>query len=275
MASHEVRSPLIPGRLILRYKRFLADVTIAGGVTVTATCPNTGSMLGLTTPGLDGLAFGKRQPNAQIPPHLGNDRGRSRPGTRARRHQHRTSERARGRSHRRRRHARASRLRITPPRGEIRTVEPHRSSARRRRPIHVPATSRSRTCTSCARTASRNFPTAKPSAASSTCASFPQMVAQGHRAVMVFLVQRGDASRFKLASDIDPTYAAAFRARSRSRRRNALLQLPDEPCSKSPSKGGSTLPICHPAALLFPPAPRRPPETNRRRRPYPLAQPRA
>ena len=38
------------------------------------------------------------------------------------------------------------------------------------------------------------------------------MVAEGHRAVMMFLVQRGDANRFKLASDIDPTYATAYRA---------------------------------------------------------------
>src|SRR5690349_5704783 len=43
--------PLIPGILVQRYKRFLADVTISGGVTVTAACPNTGSMLGLTKPG--------------------------------------------------------------------------------------------------------------------------------------------------------------------------------------------------------------------------------
>ncbi len=38
------------------------------------------------------------------------------------------------------------------------------------------------------------------------------MVAEGHRAVMVFLIQRGDAARLELARDIDPTYAEAFAA---------------------------------------------------------------
>jgi len=44
-------TPLVPGRLVQRYKRFLADVDLDSGERVTATCPNTGSMMGLVAPG--------------------------------------------------------------------------------------------------------------------------------------------------------------------------------------------------------------------------------
>jgi sugar fermentation stimulation protein A len=47
----QFKSPLIRGKLIRRYKRFLADVKLDTGETITATCPNTGSMLGLTEAG--------------------------------------------------------------------------------------------------------------------------------------------------------------------------------------------------------------------------------
>ncbi len=44
-------SPLIPATLIARYKRFLFDAVLEDGTEITGSCPNTGSMRGLTTPG--------------------------------------------------------------------------------------------------------------------------------------------------------------------------------------------------------------------------------
>ena len=43
--------PLVPARLISRYKRFLFDAELESGEIITGSCPNTGSMRGLTAPG--------------------------------------------------------------------------------------------------------------------------------------------------------------------------------------------------------------------------------
>ena len=43
--------PLIHGKLIKRYKRFLADIQLDDGEKITVHCPNTGTMLSCSTPG--------------------------------------------------------------------------------------------------------------------------------------------------------------------------------------------------------------------------------
>ncbi|HBK38016.1 MAG TPA: DNA/RNA nuclease SfsA, partial [Halomonas sp.] len=42
---------LVPGMLLRRYKRFLADVRLDSGEEVVAHCPNTGSMKAVNVPG--------------------------------------------------------------------------------------------------------------------------------------------------------------------------------------------------------------------------------
>lgn len=59
-------SPLIPGRLIRRYKRFLADVELADGQVVTAHCANSGSMKGCNIPDSPVLLSAQNKPSRKL-----------------------------------------------------------------------------------------------------------------------------------------------------------------------------------------------------------------
>jgi sugar fermentation stimulation protein A len=207
--------PLVPGILIQRYKRFLADVTTAGGVTVTASCPNTGSMLGLTKPGSKVWLSESDSPTRKyrhtwemieadlgLGPHLvGINTGRPNAlvteaieaGTIAELAGYATL-------HREVKYGLNSRIDVLLSGGrdprdcyvEVKNVHLMRESGL------------------------AEFPDSKTERGAKHLRELANMVAEGHRAVMVFLVQRSDAERFKLARDIDPAYAAAFQTAAAS-----------------------------------------------------------
>jgi sugar fermentation stimulation protein A len=201
-------TPLLRGKLILRYKRFLADVRLDDGRTVTATCPNTGSMLGLTAPGSVVWLSESDSPTRKYrftwemveadlgkgPVLVGINTG----------HPNKLVAEALAA-------ARIAELAGYP--GLRREVKYGRSS---RIDILLECATRG-TCyvevknvhlSRCHGLA--EFPDSVTARGVKHLAEMSDMVRAGHRAVMVYLIQRGDARKLAFARDVDPGYGAAF-----------------------------------------------------------------
>lgn len=207
-------SPLVPGRLVQRYKRFLADVILDSGEAVTAHCANPGSMLGLNAPGnrvwlsrsenaarklpwswelaeidfghgLETIGINTAHPNALFEEAI-------RGGTIAPLAGYETLRREVA-------YGKASRVDML-------------LTAADRPPCYVEV----KNVHLMRQPGLAEFPDSVTARGAKHLDELGDMVEAGHRAVMVFLIQYGGADRFALARDIDPAYAKAFdRARGR------------------------------------------------------------
>lgn len=207
-ASMRFKSPLKRGRLVQRYKRFLADVLLDDGRAVTATCPNTGSMLGLTAPGSVVWLSESDSPTRKyahtwemIETDFG--KGPTLVGINTA-HPNRIVEEA----------IKAGGIKeVTGYAGLRREVKYGLNSridllledaAKGACYVEIKNVHLSR------KPGLAEFPDCVTERGAKHLDEMTAMVAAGHRAVMIYLVQRQDAKRFSLAADVDPAYAAAF-----------------------------------------------------------------
>jgi sugar fermentation stimulation protein A len=201
-------TPLLRGTLIQRYKRFLADVKLDDGSTITATCPNTGSMIGLKEPGMTVYVSTSDSPTRKYKhtwelveadlgkgPHLVgiNTQHPNKLVEEAIRAGKVTSCRGFAELKREQKYGRNSRI-------DILLSDAVKGLAY----VEVKNVHLSR------KAGLAEFPDSVTERGAKHLVELSDMVAEGHRAVMVFLIQRADVTKLSLARDIDPIYCATF-----------------------------------------------------------------
>ncbi|WP_212523784.1 DNA/RNA nuclease SfsA [Actibacterium sp. MT2.3-13A] len=201
------QTPLVPARLLRRYKRFLADMRLEDGREVTAHCANPGSMLGLAEPGVKTwlepnddprkkLKYGWRLVDHENGHFTGVDTSVPNRALKA-----------------------ALEARQVPALAGYGTVRPEvRYGVNSRIDFLLSeegaptAYVEVKSVTLSRQPGLAEFPDSVTARGAKHLAALSEMAAQGHRAVMLFLVQRTDAARVGVAGDIDPAYARAFDA---------------------------------------------------------------
>ena len=207
-------APLIPATLVKRYKRFLADVVLESGETLTAHVANPGGMIGLAAPGSRVWLSKSDNPSRKLPYSwelvevdfgggrelVGVNTGHPNPLVGAALAAGAIPELAGYDS-----------IRREVKYGKNSRVDFLLESAKRPpcyveiKNVHLMRTKDL-----------AEFPDAKTERGAKHLEELGDMVEAGARAVMLYLIQIGSAQSFKLARDIDPKYGTAFdRARGR------------------------------------------------------------
>ncbi len=201
-------TPLIEGRLIQRYKRFLADVRLADGSLVTVACPNTGTMLGLTAAG-SRVYLSRSDSATRKYPHtwelieVDGPAGVTLVGINTGHPNGLVAEAIA-----------ASRIPLLAGYEGLRREVKYGRNSRidilledaSRPPCYVEVKN-----VHLGRVAGlAEFPDCRTERGVKHLAEMSDMVRAGARAVMVYLVQRQDCDRFAIARDIDPTYGEAL-----------------------------------------------------------------
>jgi sugar fermentation stimulation protein A len=199
-------TPLIGGRLIKRYKRFMADVLLEDGTQVTAHCANSGSMLSVNTPDAPVWISKSDNPNRKLAytweiiqigeAMVGVNTGTPNVVVAEALSAGRVPELAGYSSVRREvKYGKNSRIDVLledPEGGKPPCYVEVKNVTMKRDP---------------AWSAPVEFPDGVTSRGAKHLVELADMVAEGHRAVMVYLVQRTDGGSVTMARDIDPTYA--------------------------------------------------------------------
>jgi sugar fermentation stimulation protein A len=198
-------TPLIPGRLVRRYKRFLADVVLQDGGAITVHCPNPGRMLGLDAPGAEVWVSRAGNPLRTLPFTLELVRANGGLVGINTMHPNRLVEEAIDAGQ-------IPELRdYDVIRREVRYDERCRIDLLLRRDGHPDCFVEVKNV-HLKRSAGAEFPDTVTARGTKHLGALARQVAAGARAVVMYVVQRTDCTDFRIASDIDPVYAASFSA---------------------------------------------------------------
>ncbi|MFV1490840.1 DNA/RNA nuclease SfsA [Phaeobacter sp. JH18-32] len=201
------QTPLLPATLIRRYKRFLADCQLPDGREITAHCANPGSMMGLAEQGSTvwlepnddpkkKLKYGLRLVEVAGGTLVGVDTS--------------VPNRALKSALEARQIAALSAYETV--RAEVKYAEKSRIDFLLSQPGLPDCYVEVKSVTLSRQPGLAEFPDSVTARGAKHLGNLADMCRSGHRAVLLYLVQRGDCERFQIAGDIDPTYAAAWDA---------------------------------------------------------------